>query len=137
LSLYEFALMVQIKSENILSDDENSRLKNIVQELEQALENLDDVTKFENLKKELIEFYNDLPIACDLGRAENAASVIEDDYPDDAKQIRQQAKKLADLYMHQNKDLIESARETLYVLIDSNVSWANIPSGRFDRDVRL
>jgi molecular chaperone DnaK len=137
LSLYRFALIAQAESENILSHQENLRLKNILDELKQALENLDDVTKFENLKKRLEEFYHDMPIASDLARAENAASIIEGDCPNEAKQIRKQAKKLADLHRHQNKVLTESTRETLYDLLDSNISWYDAPSGRFDRDVCL
>ena len=137
LSIYEFALIAQKESANIISDEENSRLKNIIEEYKQALENLDDVTKFENVKEELSKFYDDTPIASDLARAENAAFVIEDHRPNDAKLIRKQAKKLAAAHMQQNELEIESEREILYVLIDYNISWADTPTRRFDRDVRL
>ena len=108
LSLYEFARIAQTESANILSDEEKLRFKNIVKELKQALEDLDDATKFENLREELNKFYEDIPIAVDLARAENAASVIEDEAPSDAKQIRKQAKILADLHMQQNNALTKA-----------------------------
>lgn len=137
LSLYEFARIAQTESANILSDEENLRFKNIVKELKQALEDLDDATKFENLRNELNKFYKDTPIVVDLARAENAASIIEDEAPSDAKQIRKQAKRLADLHKQQNNALTTSVKEILYELINSNISWDDMPSGRFDRDVCL
>ena len=112
-------------------------MQNILTELKQALGDLDDVTKFKRLDEELESFYADIAIASDLVIAEKAASFIEIDHPNEAKRIRSQAKKFADLYLYQNEGLAESARETLYELIDSRVSCSDIPSRRFDRDVTL
>ena len=139
LSLYEFALAAQKIGSTyyIFSNEEKIRLQNILTELKQALGDLDDVTKFKRLDEELESFYADIPIASDLVIAEKAASFIEIDHPNEAKRIRSQAKKFADLYLYQNEGLAESARETLYELIDSRVSWSDIPSRRFDRDVTL
>jgi molecular chaperone DnaK len=137
LSLYEFALIVQTTSANILSDEQKSCLKNILEEFKQALENLNDTTTFERLKKELEKFYDDAPTTVDLARAENAASVIDAHYPDEAKQIRKQARRIVDLHKQENEDLTKSARETLYEFIHARVSWSDTPTGRFDRDVLL
>ena len=137
LSLYEFAQMAQTASANTLSNEEAMRLTNILENFKSALENLDDVTKFEQLEKELKNFYEDVPIAAALARAENAAFVLEYDSPADAKQIRNQAKTLAAFHASQNKELAENARRILNELIYSNVSWSDMPSGRFDRDVCL
>ncbi len=138
IGLYEFALDAQKTGSlaGIFSSVEKLRLQNILTEFKQALEDLDDITKFKNLEDALDSFYVDIPIAADLARAENAASVIETNYPYEARQIRSQAKKFADLHLHHNDSLADSARETLYELI-SRISWSNLPSKRFDRDVIL
>lgn len=137
LSIYKFAQMAQTASANILSNEEAMQLTTILEDFKEALENLDDVVKFEHLREKLHEFYNDVPIAADLARAENAISVIKDDYPSDAKQIRNQAKTLIGLYISQKKELAENARQILNELVYENVSWSETPSGRFDRDVCL
>lgn len=137
LSIYQFAQMAQTASINILSNEEAVRLTTILEDFKEALENLDDIVKFEHLKEKLNEFYDDVPIAADLARAENAVFVIKDDYPSEAKQIRNQAKTLADFYISQKKELTENARQILNKLIYSNLSWSDTPSGRFDRDVCL
>lgn len=135
LGLYEFAVIVQTKAGHFLTYEEKLRLDNIIEELKQALENLDDAEKFEYLKEKLENIYEEAPIAPDLARAEAIASMLESDYPNDAKKIRKQAETLKGLRRHPNKDLIEQERENLHELIYSTVSWSDSPSGRFDRDV--
>lgn len=137
LSLYKFALMAQTESTNILSNEEQLRLNNIIEKFQKSLENLTDATEFENLQRELEKFYDDVPTAAALARAKNAAVVMEVHHPEEAQQIRKQAKIIADLHKQKNENLTNSARETLYELISSRMSWVDSPSGRFDRDVRL
>jgi hypothetical protein len=137
LSLYKFAQMAQAAATNIISNEEAKRLTIILKNFKKALENLDDAAKFEHLKEKLNKFYDDVPIAADLARAENAAFIMEDDSPNEAKQIRNQARILVALHVNQKKELAENVRQLLNELIYSNVSWSDIPSGRFDRDVCL
>ena len=138
LSLYEFAVLAQTKSECVLSEQENFQLHTIVEDFTQALENLDDASKFEELEEELNKFYADTPVAADLARAENAALVLEDSNPGDARRIRNQAKTFAETYTKQNGEITENMRDSLYSLIHEHLSWGvTSPSGRFDRDVSL
>lgn len=138
LSQYAFAVEAQKigSAYYVFSHQEKTRLQNILIEFKQAIEDLNDASKFESLQKELEHFYIDVPIAADLARAGNAASILENDHPYEARKIRDQAKKLADLSLHHNEGLVESARETLYDLM-SMLSFSDLPSGRFDRDVIL
>jgi molecular chaperone DnaK len=138
LSQYRFAVEAEKMGSaySVMSYEEKTRLQNILTEFKQAIEDLNDVSKFEVLEKELDRFYIDVPIVADLARAENVASIIEIDHPYEARRIRNQAKKLADLSLHHNEGLAESARDTLYNLI-SIFSFSDLPTGRFDRDVTL
>ena len=137
LSRYDFALLAQKTSEHILTEAENLQLSHIIQAYKQALEDLDDVTKFENLKKDLEGFYENTPIVGDLARAESAAEFLTKNYASDAKQIRKQANMLVDAYIAKNSAGIKNMTESLDDLIHSNLSWSDTPSGRFDRDVRI
>ena len=112
-------------------------MKNIIEELKTSLEHLNNAAIFGHLQAELEKFYAEVPTAIDLARAENVASVIETDHPFDAKQIRTQARKIADLHHQKNEHLTKREVNILYGLMYSRVSWSDTPSGRFDRDVRL
>lgn len=137
LALYELAQIAQKVTDNIISPDESMRLRSILEEFKEALSSLDDIDKFERLNKELDKFYDDVPTAVDLARAENAIILIKDIDPSEAKRIRNQAKTLADFHLGQNKELTENARQILRTLVNEILSWPDIPSGRFDRDVCL
>jgi molecular chaperone DnaK len=135
LSMYSLLLTAQQQAENILTIKEKARLKNLLQNLKDAIDNLSDIAILERVVEDLESFYIDIPIAADLARAENAAVAIEDSSPGEANKIRRQAKVLADLHIQQNKAKEESARDSLYELMDSLLYWSDTPSGRFDRDV--
>lgn len=137
MSMYEFSCIAHAASEHVLSDEEKVRFKNTLGALKQALDNCDDAEKFELLEEELDDFYDDVSIASTLGRAEDAASFLEVDEASAAKQIRNQAKIVANLYRQKNEDLIEGAENTLDELIYSRISYGGASSGRFDRDVKI
>ena len=90
LNLYEFALEAEKigSAYCIFPNGKKIQLQNILVKLKQALEELDDVTKFKRLEEELESFYVDVPIATDLVMAEDAASFIEVDHPNEARRIR-------------------------------------------------
>ena len=136
LSVYKLLLLAQQQAGNILTGKEHARLTSLLQDLRQAIENLDDVVTLENIVKEVTSFYKNTPIAVDLARAENIAVVMEASSPPGwSNKIRRQAKILADLHMQQDKTKEKVARDSLYDFMDSLLSWSDAPSGRFDRDV--
>jgi len=139
LTAYEFASFAQKMGAlcGVLSPTQNTRLQNILTEFKQALAELENVDQLKQLEQSLDNFYKELPVILDLAIAENAAAFLENSYPIDAKRIRNQAKKFAELYVKQHKDLAEHARLELHQLINSEVAWAEAPTRRFDRDVTL
>jgi hypothetical protein len=137
LGLYEFALKVQeIGSKHFFSSKEQSRLQNILNEFKQALSELDDIKKFKHLEDVLKQFYSNAEIVVDLTRAEMMAQGMEKNYPYEAKQMRNQVKKITDLYIHKDNSLLELAKGNLYELM-SYFEYSNDSTGRFDRDVIL
>jgi hypothetical protein len=136
LSRYQFGLMAQAITNSLLSSEEKSRLDQLLEELKQALEDLADPAVMERLEEKLEKWYEDVPIAVDLTKAENIAGLLEADYPKEAKQIRHQADQLRRLYRHPNLSLFKEARSQLHAYF-SNFSWDDTPSRRFDRDVCL
>lgn len=140
LSLYEFALLAQKQGSayKVFSDLEAIKLQNIITELQQELENLADVSILEHLQNRLLNFYQEVPIAADLAKAEDAAlNLAVEEYPIEARQVRNQAKQLAKVYLQHNERLFQNARAELLMLIHSMFSWSDHPSRRFDRDVVL
>ncbi len=137
LGLYKFGLIAQkIGLNGLLSSSDKVRLENILAEFKQALEELDDIAKFEQLQDQLKIFYFDLPMLADLTRAEIASKSLAKNYPYEAKQISNQVKKITSLYLEKNESLVDVALEDLDDLM-SGISWNDAPSGRFDRDVVL
>lgn len=138
LAQYKFAVIAQTESATVISKEDNERLIALVERFKLALENLDDSDEFENLDRELTEFYEDVPIVADLARAENAiALLIAYDSIKEAKQIRSQVKIMLNLFGHEDEDAFEDAREQLEDMVDAEVSYYNPSQGRFDRDVHL
>ena len=136
LSKYKFGLMAQAITTALLSQEEKSRLDKLLEEFKQALEDLADPAIMERLEEKLSKWYEDVPIAVDLARAQNIATLLEADYPTEAKQIRHQADQLRRLYRHPNPTLFKEARSQLQAYF-SNFSWDDTPTRRFDRDVCL
>lgn len=136
LSRYQFALVAQAVTASLLSPEEKSRLNRLLEELKQALEDLADPAVMERLEEKFDKWYEDIPIAADLARAENIIALLEKDYPGEAKQIRHQANQLRHLYRHPNPSLFKEARGQLHAYF-SNISWDDTPTRRFDRDVCL
>ncbi|HBI21983.1 MAG TPA: hypothetical protein DDY37_05290 [Legionella sp.] len=137
LSRYQFALIAQEKAKSVLSAEEQSRLSVIIDAYQQALADLDNVDSIEQLDDELEDFYDDFHIVAKLAQAEDTASSLERHFPREAKLIRNQAIKLAQLHGQPDQDLIEDAEYQLNKLMHSEFSWSDRPTGRFDRDVQL
>lgn len=137
LRSYQFALIAEEQSADILSTEDSLRLKSKIEELKQALENLDNITKFKTLDEEFDAFYDEVPIAADLATAVESAEFVQSYDSSGAKKIRNQAKVLSDLYKQKKEAAVSLARDTLHEVMDSMLSWGDRPSRRFDRDVRL
>lgn len=134
---YKFALKVLEQGAAIFSHAEKKCLEHMIEELKQALENLDDVQKFVTIEKELDAFYEDVPTALVLAKAKDAALYIDTFHLGDGKQLRNLAKTLVTLHKHQSEEQTESMRYTILEFIDSRLSWSDNPTRRFDRDVSL
>ena len=137
LRQYEFALVAQQESAHLLSDKDAARFNHLIEEYQQALSDLDDIEKLEALADELDDFYDEEPIVFDLAAAKETADWWAHEYPSEAKQIRQRAKKLSDLYQNADDEAIETARDDLHDYMDSQTGYGDRPHGHFDRDVRL
>lgn len=137
LAIYEFAKIAQSAAAKILSSDEALKLQQLIQQLEQALVDLEDSALIKKLEDELEAFYKEVPIVADLAHAESSARLYDNDSKNEAKQIRMQAKKLADSYIQKDNVLVDSERKALGQLLHEKVSWYEPPSRRFDRDVCL
>ena len=138
LSQYKFAVAAQAASSVVLSQEENERLNVLLVRFKHAIDHLDDADAFIVLDDELEAFYDDVPIAAELAAAVNAEEVLlVDDYIKEAKQIRNQATLLVQLYEQGDEDAIALARETLEEMVHAEISYYTPPQGRFDREVQL
>lgn len=134
LSRYEFALTAHRVANIILSAEEKTHIGHILSDYKQAIENLTDITALEKVDQRLEQFYDDVPVAADLARADNAATLIESDDPSEAKKIRKQAQ----IVINSDKAQRDDAVDVLNDLVHSTfMMWSNEPTRRFDRDVCL
>ena len=138
LCQYEFAKAALTTSVDVLSETEYARLTTLVQRFKQAIDALDEGDVMIEIDKALDNFYKEVPIAAELGDAECSADVLVTlGYPKEAKQIREQAKKVISAYVSGNEDVYDDALEILEQLIHSEMSNYSPATRRFDREVSL
>jgi len=137
ISGYGFGKLAEEYAASILSEKEHSRLQKILHDYDTAITSLNDINHLIKMQKTLEAFFDEVPVAADLARAGNVAALLEKEAPHDAKHIRNQAKKLSDAYLRQDKIKIKEEQNALMYVIHSNFSMNSTPEGRFDRDVRL
>ena len=137
LSQHRFVQLTLHNLANVLSDDEQQQLNTISENLKHALDHLDDSEQLLKLKEDVEAFYHNVPIAGVLTRAMNAAQLVLADYPKDAKDIRNQAKIVTELYRRGDDEAYEDALDRLNYLIYPIFSSSAPSRGRFERDVRL
>ncbi|MBK8204394.1 MAG: Hsp70 family protein [Bdellovibrionales bacterium] len=135
LAKLNFVEMALEAATPILSPDEEVRLKSISSGLHEQLESLTDEKRINQLFENLAGFWNEVPVAAELARAQNIAEIAGQS--ELARSIRTKMQELIDASIGGKKDRIAEIRENLAAKAFMNFSFDDTPSRRFDRDVTL
>lgn len=133
----EFAKVALQQTQQVLPEEKYAQFQKIVGQYTQHLSDFESIEVLETIDDELDNFYKDTPAASLLGHAECFSESIEEDYPGVARKIRDQAKIYIKLSQDNAEDALKECAEEAIQDLMRGFTSSDIPSGRFDRDVRI